>query len=181
MFSNQSVTLNRNCEGILIPSGEKIELPKGTEVSISQALGGTYTVVTNRGYLLRISSHNADALGVSPEKGISSDRNSGLSVEEQVWECLRTCYDPEIPVNIVDLGLIYECDVAELAEKSFRVRVRMTLTAPGCGMGNVLRTDVEEKIRLIPGVQETDIELTFDPPWDQSRMADAVRLQLNLF
>lgn len=180
----ETILLSRDCPAVQIPAGTPIILPYGTQVMLMQSLGGSFTVTTDRGYMVRINGQDADALGMEPLPPTHAANETPHTTEElesRVWELLKTCYDPEIPVNIVDLGLIYECRTSRLPEGDYYVEVRMTLTAPGCGMGGVLKADVEEKIKSIPGVKETFVELSFDPPWDQSRMTEAAKLQLNLF
>ena len=173
---NESVTVKRDVEAIEIPSGNKITLFKGTEVVITQALGGTYTVMTHQGSLSSITSKDADAIGKDAQtvKTTQAD-GSPKSTEELVWDQMRTCYDPEIPHNIVDLGLIYGCKISDLAENKKKVDVKMTLTAPGCGMGDWLRQDVRQKVLSISAVGECEVEIVFDPPWDRSRMSPALR------
>lgn len=178
---NEIAVLKRTCEAIEIPSGTRINLYEGTEVIITQSLGGNYTVVTHQGQMASIANKNADAIGKeilpAPE---AKPGDSSKPVEEQVWDQLRTCYDPEIPHNIVDLGLIYECNIAELEDSSKRVDIKMTLTAPGCGMGDWLKEDVKQKVLSIPGVKEAEVKVVFDPPWDRSKMHKALRRELNM-
>ncbi len=184
MYSREMIPLSRDCEAVEIPYGSLTLLPKGTQVIVEQALGGTFTVLTEWGTMVRIPAKDADALGLAPpEESPGSEPEGPLDraqVEERVWRELETCYDPEIPVNIVDLGLVYGCTVTELGDSGFRVEVTMTLTAPGCGMGDVLKEDAEAKILAIPGVRECSVELVLDPPWDPSRMSEVARLQLNM-
>ena len=177
---NETIKLNRECEAIKIPSGEKVTLQAGTEVMIWQSLGGTYTVTTDSGYMVRISGQDGDALGMKKEGGAIHELplQNDADLEKMVWDQLRTLYDPEIPVNIVDLGLIYACRIVELPSRGKKVEVEMTLTAPGCGMGNVLKVEAEEKIRRLKDVKEVDVRVVFDPPWDPSRMSDAAKLEL---
>jgi len=184
MHPREMISLQSEVEAVEIPYGTKTLLPKGTQVLVEQSLGGSFTVVTEWGTMVRIPGSAADALGLptppefaDPISGTPFDRSQ---VEERVWTELKTCYDPEIPVNIVDLGLVYACQVRELPERRYEVDVQMTLTAPGCGMGDILKDDAETKIRGIPGVVRCDVELVMDPPWDPSRMSDAARLQLNM-
>ena len=168
--------LTRDVEAIEIPSGQKNTLFKGTEVVITQALGGTYTVMTHQGALSSIASKDADSLGKEAQKfKTTSDDGTPKTVEQMVWDQMKTCYDPEIPHNIVDLGLIYECKISELEEGGERVDIKMTLTAPGCGMGDWLRQDVRTKILSIPAIKECEVQVVFDPPWDRSRMSPALR------
>jgi probable FeS assembly SUF system protein SufT len=173
MLKQDTIEVTRDVDALLIPSGVKISIQKGTLVMITQALGNAYTVYVN-GNLARVAGRDGDALSmiILDEPDVNAMEGS---VEDKVWEVLKTCYDPEIPVNIVDLGLVYECHVT--AE---RVDIIMTLTAVGCGMGPVLIADVEQKIRLIKDVKEVKVELVFDPPWDRNRMSDVAKLQLGM-
>jgi probable FeS assembly SUF system protein SufT len=171
-------TLSRDVEVTAIPYGEKIPLKAGGTVFITQSLGGSYTVVTDMGYMVRIEGKDADAIGEQPLAGPSPEAQAQKPLQEQVWDELKTCYDPEIPVNIVDLGLVYSCEVSALPEGGHKVSVRFSLTAPGCGMGDVLRHDMRTKIAGLPDVTEVDVEVALDPPWDPSRMSEAARLQL---
>lgn len=177
-MNQEIIILRRDCDAFLIPSGARTLLPKATEVVITQSLGGSFTVNVY-GNLLRIDGKDADALGkeiISPLTELGPD----ASLTDKIWAVLKTCYDPEIPVNIVDLGLIYDCQVKE--ENGNRiVCIQMTLTAPGCGMGPVLTSDVKAKLLTIPEVTAAEIEMTFDPPWQQSRMSEAAKLQLGMF
>ncbi|MGH7775465.1 MAG: putative Fe-S cluster assembly protein SufT [Candidatus Binatia bacterium] len=183
MRTNEPITLSRDCEALQIPSGEKVTLPAGSQVRITQSLGGSYTVVTDRGYMVRIAGKDADAVGqetiATSQAGMSAAVDPA-EVEKLVWDQLRTCYDPEIPVNIADLGLIYSCLITSLPDSGNRIEIKMTLTAPGCGMGGALKADVQSKIQSVPGVKEVDVELVWDPPWDQSLMSEAAKLQLGL-
>ncbi len=172
-------TLTRDIETAAIPYGDKIPLKAGITVFITQSLGGTFTVVTDMGYMVRVESKDADAIGEQPPQGPSAAELSEKSLQDLAWDQLKTCYDPEIPVNMVDLGLVYACDV-EPIDGGSKVAVRFTLTAPGCGMGDYLKRDVETKIAALPGVKETDVQVVLEPAWDQSRMTDAARLQLGL-
>jgi probable FeS assembly SUF system protein SufT len=173
-------TLLRDCEALLVPVGNCVGLHKGTEVVIVQALGGTYTVNVN-GNLVRIENKDADALGLEAERIDETPKTADGPVdEEQVWEALRQCYDPEIPVNIADLGLVYKCNIVPL-EGGNRVEVEMTLTAPGCGMGPILVEDVRARLLAVKNVTEVQVELVFDPPWDRSMMSEAAKLQLGMF
>ena len=181
---NESVTLTRECDAVQIPSGNLMSLPAGTRVRITQSLGGTYTVITEEGYMVRIASKDADALGQKVEAASESSAPKksldASEIEKGVWNHLRTVFDPEIPVNVVDLGLIYLCKVAPLPEGGQSVDIKMTLTAPGCGMGSVLKADAENKIRSIPGVKSVNVEVVVDPPWNPSRMSEAAKLQLGM-
>ena len=183
MHSSEEITLSRAVDSVLVPYGDTMPLPAGTKVRITQALGDTFTVVTDEGYMVRIAGKDADALGKEPPTaaptGPVDTTVTKEDLEEQVWDQLRTCYDPEIPVNIVELGLVYECAVAE-EQDGAHVNVKFTLTAPGCGMGDILRQDIERKVLSLPDVREADVQVQLDPPWDQTRMSDAARLQLGL-
>ena len=179
MTARDLFLIKRNCEVIEIPSGKRAELLEGTEVWIMQQLGGTFTVVTHQGMMYSVSGKDADALGQEiPPEIKAAAQMTDKPVEEKIWALLRTCYDPEIPHNIVDLGLVYECKVED-QEGGKRVEIQMTLTAPGCGMGDWLRQDVRNKILTIPEVKECFVEVVFDPPWDRSKMHPALRREFN--
>jgi probable FeS assembly SUF system protein SufT len=171
------ITLARDCEATRIPSGSAVVLPAGTRVTITQSLGGHFTVTTEDGALLRIADKDGDALG-ERAPAMPAPMTEGPFEQERVWEELRTVFDPEIPVNLVDLGLIYRCDAVPLPDGSYRVEIAMSMTAPGCGMGDVLKEDVRRKVQSVPGVREVQVDVVWDPPWDASRMSDAARLQL---
>jgi probable FeS assembly SUF system protein SufT len=177
----EPVTLTRDVIGILIPQGTKVELPEGAEGAITQALGGSFTVQV-QGHLFRIDGKDADAIGKEVVKGpaVAADA-SDEEVEKAVWDQLRTCYDPEIPVDIVELGLIYSCKLESADDGKRRAKVEMTLTAPGCGMGEILVADVKSKVLAVPTISEADVELVFDPPWNQSMMSEAARLATGMF
>jgi len=178
--SPETVALTRDVIGTLIPAGTKVELPSGTIATITQALGGSYTVQVE-GHLFRIEGKDADALGKEPARGIQVPENAtDADLEKAVWDQLRTCYDPEIPINIVELGLIYECRLDPVAGAGRKAMIRMTLTAPGCGMGDILVADAKAKVLEIPGIVEADVQLVFDPPWTQDKMSEAARLQAGL-
>ncbi len=175
------VKLKREVIGVLVPEGQKVRLPAQTECGITQALGGSFTIYIE-GRLFRINGEDADALGKTRPPKITLPENADdEAVEEIIWQQLRTCYDPEIPIDIVELGLVYDCVVEPIGDASRKVMVRMTLTAPGCGMGDVLVADVTHKLEQIPTVDETDVELVFDPPWNQSMMSEAARLQTGMY
>ena len=179
--TSELITVERDCEAILIPSGDPIKLVKGTHVRITQALGGDYTLFVN-GNLVKISGADADAIGKEAVKEDKStvEHNPGEPVqEEKVWEQLRTVYDPEIPVNIVELGLIYDLQIKDQTEGS-QVHVKMTLTAPGCGMGPAIAMDAEMKIRNIPSVKDVQVEIVWEPLWDREMMSDEAKLQLGM-
>lgn len=178
MFRETAVEVQREVEAALIPSGTKVMLQPGTQVFVTQALGNSYTLYVN-GNLVRIPGKDGDALGLVILEQPDINAMQG-SVEDKVWIQLKTCFDPEIPVNIVDLGLIYECQVFPLGMNDFRVEVIMTLTAPACGMGPVLVGEVEEKARQIKEVSEVKVDLVFDPPWERDKMSDQAKLQLGL-
>lgn len=179
-YSSETVALTRDVIGTLIPAGTKVELPAGTSATVTQALGGSYTVQVE-GHLFRIEGKDADVLGKEPTRGPQvPDNASDADLEKAVWDQLRTCYDPEIPINIVELGLIYECRLEHLDGGARKAVVHMTLTAPGCGMGDILVADAKSKILEIPGIAEADVQLVFDPPWTQDKMSEAARLQAGL-
>ncbi len=173
-----SIEVKRDVEVTLIPSGVKVKLQAGTLVFVTQALGNSYTLHVN-GNLVRLPGKEGDALGLVILEQEDINEIEG-SVEEKAWIQLKTCFDPEIPVNIVDLGLVYENHVMPLGKNEYHIDVVMTLTAPGCGMGPVLVGEVEEKLREIHGVTEVKVALVFDPPWDRDRMSDEAKLQLGL-
>lgn len=178
---NEAITIERDCPAVLIPQGTPITLPQGSVVFITQALGGTYTVSIN-GNLARIDGRDGDALGFEVEKELeNTDNDDGELNGCAVWDQLRTCFDPEIPINIVELGLIYKCEFTKLEERSYRVDIQMTLTATGCGMGPFLVEDIKSKVQRVPKVSEVNVELVFDPPWDQSMMSEAARLETGMY
>ncbi len=179
-MKSEPFKLTRDCIATAIPSGEKLELVKGESVVVSQALGGSFTVMTEDGYLARIAGADADAVGQAPvARDAAADQ--GLTLEERVLSELKTVYDPEIPVDVVELGLIYGTEIAELPEGGHRVHVTMTMTAPGCGMGDILRGEVLDKLRALPGVKDVKVEIVLDPPWEPSRMSEAARLATGIF
>ncbi|HEV8608914.1 MAG TPA: putative Fe-S cluster assembly protein SufT [Thermoanaerobaculia bacterium] len=180
MWSQKETTTTRDIEASEIPAGTRFTIPAGTSLQITQSLGGTYTVMMPMGYLARIDSKDADAIGEEPPEEADEASAAGKSVEDLAWDQLRTCYDPEIPVNIVDLGLVYSCQLSPLPEGGDKVDVKFTLTAPGCGMGDVLRDDIRQKLLTVPGVKEANVEVLFDPPWSMSMMSDAAKLQLGM-
>ena len=183
MYGNsEPVTLTRDVDASVIPIGTKVTLQKGEQANITQSLGGSYTVVVN-GNMFRIEGKDADALGMEvtqKKTGTASGPVTQEQVEKEIWNQLRTCYDPEIPVNVVDLGLIYDCHIEPIAANSFRVGVKMTLTAPGCGMGPVLQQDVQNKLLSLESVDDVSVELVWDPPWNQGMLSEAAKLQLGL-
>jgi probable FeS assembly SUF system protein SufT len=179
-MDHREIKLSRDCDAIQIPSGHPIVLPAGMEIVITQSLGGTYTVATPGG-LARIELKDADALGLNPadEAARASIKVEGPA-EEAIWGQLKTVFDPEIPVNVVDLGLIYDCQVQKKDDGSTSVLIRMTLTAPGCGMGPAIAADARQKILAIEGIDEADVELVWDPPWTQSMISEEGRMKLGL-
>lgn len=183
MHANESVTLSRDVEAAVVPVGTRVTLQKGEQAYVTQALGGTYTVVVN-GNMFRIDSANADALGFEamPRPQAPAGRTrTREELEKEVWNQLKTCYDPEIPVNIVDLGLIYDCQLMPVdGGNTYKAEVKMTLTAPGCGMGPTLAQDVQNKLLMIEEIEESNVDLVWDPPWNQGMMTEAARLQLGL-
>jgi probable FeS assembly SUF system protein SufT len=181
MNSSDPVTLSRDVQAAIIPVGERVTLQKGEQAYITQSLGGSYTVVVN-GNMFRIEGQDADALGIAPAaKPVSTGAPvSHEQLEKEIWNQLRSCYDPEIPVNIVDLGLIYDCHITPQDSGSHKVDVKMTLTAPGCGMGPMLAQDVQNRVLALEGVDDVAVELVWDPPWNQSMMTEAAKLQLGL-
>ena len=177
---NEPFSASRDVTAIIIPAGDSLTLREGTSGFITQALGGSFTVYVE-GNLFRIAGSDADAIGMEavpppaiPENATDAD------IENVIWEQLKTVYDPEIPINVVDLGLIYRLDIEKRAEGGRFVSVDMTLTAPGCGMGPVLLQDAQEKIAVIPTVEDVRVELVFDPPWSQAMMSEEARLQTGL-
>jgi len=178
--TNEPIALSRDVKAIIIPAGEELTLREGTTGFITQSLGGSFTVYVE-GNLFRIAGADADALGKEPVPPPEvPDNPSDADIEAVIWSQLKTCYDPEIPVDIVELGLIYRCQIESLGNGQRSVTVDMTLTAPGCGMGDVLVQDAREKIAVIPTVSDVDVQLVFDPPWNQNMMSDEARLQTGL-
>jgi probable FeS assembly SUF system protein SufT len=175
----ETIELKRECEAIAIPSGQHQVLPQGTAVRVVQSRGGSYTVSTNIHAMYRIDARDADALGYAPAAA-NVPTPQGPLTDQLVWDTLRAVFDPEIPVNIVDLGLVYSCVISPDERGGKTVAVRMAMTAPGCGMGNVLKADVESKLLRLPGVSRAHVEVVFDPPWNPGRMSEAARLQLGL-
>jgi probable FeS assembly SUF system protein SufT len=177
-----TVELKRDCAAVQIPAGMSVTLPQGTAVDLTQRLGGTYTVRAG-GALFRIAGKDGDALGMEAGSGPPSGPGSGVAGgldERQIWDVLRTCYDPEIPVNIVDLGLVYDLQLEALPNGQHRVGVKMTLTAPGCGMGTVIAGDAQQKILMLDGVEDASVEIIWDPPWHQSMISSEGRRVLGL-
>ena len=178
--TTQLISLSRDCEVISVPYGEKEILKEGTEVQIMQALGGSYTVYTVEG-MFRINGTNADAIGKEVEKPPSLPENiTDDEFEEKVWDQMKTVFDPEIPINVVDLGLIYDCRLNKSEDDNFIIEVDMTLTAPGCGMADVLVADIQERVEMMPRVVSVKVELVLDPPWSMEMMSEAARLEAGL-
>jgi probable FeS assembly SUF system protein SufT len=185
MYENTEFKLSRDCEVIQIPSGQKVTLPTGTQGVITQTLGGSYTIATPEG-LAQVAGKDFDALGLEkpaasePSAPKTATASNGEVSEEDVWDQLRQCYDPEIPVNIVDLGLVYDCRLTKKDDGGTKVEVKMTLTAPGCGMGPAIAYDAQSKILSIDGVDEADVQLVWDPPWNQNMISEAGRMKLGM-
>jgi len=178
--TNEPFALQRDVKAVIIPAGEELQLREGTTGFITQSLGGSFTVYVE-GNLFRIAGADADALGMEPVPPPAvPDNATDADIEAVVWAQLKTCYDPEIPVNIVDLGLIYRCDIKPLGNGERSVSIDMTLTAPGCGMGEILVQDAQDKVAVIPTISDVVVELVFDPPWNQSMMSDEARLQTGM-
>jgi len=184
----EQVELSRDCEAIQIPAGHKVMLVKGTKAIITQSLGGSYTLhVPSFGGLFRIAGNDADAVGkpvtAAPQTATASP-SEGLagrdSLEKQVWDLLKTCYDPEIPINIVDLGLVYDMRISTLPEETSRVDVKMTLTAQGCGMGRSIAADAQEKLLRLAGVKEAQVEIVWSPPWNRDMISPEGKAKLNI-
>ena len=182
MMESEVVAIEREVEASVVPSGTRVTLEKGETATITQSLGGTFTVVVN-GNMFRIDGKDADALGkevsLTPAEKVGK-AESAEDLEKQVWDQMKTCYDPEIPVNIVDLGLIYDCHLEEPEKGSHKARVKMTLTAPGCGMGPTIQADVENKILCVESVDDVDVELVWEPQWTREMMTEAARLELGM-
>ena len=185
-LTNDWIRLSREVGAIVVPDGINSVLPAGTEVEIVHELGGDFTVRSRMGAMYRIDGADGDAIGRTARQAVRAvgqpgvDALEGDALEEAMMAALRTCFDPEIPINLVDLGLIYGTSIEQLDEGGSRIEVAMTLTAPGCGMGQVIVDDVTRKLRALPGVADVKVDLVFDPPWDPSRMSDAARLQAGL-
>ena len=176
--NSSSIRLIRDVDAHMVPSGDKIKLIEGNLVRITQALGGNYTVVIN-GNMVQISAENADALGIEASEGIATTASGG-DIEKQIWDQLKTCYDPEIPVNIVELGLIYDLNIKK-GKKEKIIKIKMTLTAPGCGMGPVIADEVERKVNGVAGVEDVLVELVWEPMWNRDMMSEEAQLELGMF
>ena len=180
--AHPEIELARDVEAIVIPHGYRTALTRGTKVRLLQQLGGSVTVSAEFGGLFRVDPENFDALGLEAQLAEDPESATRRPLEERVWEILRTCYDPEIPVDVVELGLIYDCRVLDAApDGRHDVEIKMTLTAPGCGMGDVLADDVRTKLERLPDVGQARVEVVFDPPWNQEMMSEAAKLQLGFF
>jgi len=180
--TDEPIKLTRDCQVVAVPAGHTLMLPQGTEVMITQSLGGSYTLlVPSYGGLFRLSNRDADAIGkeTRPETAAQGQALTGEALEKEVWQALKTCFDPEIPVNIVDLGLIYDMQIAQLSDGS-RIDVKMTLTAQGCGMGGSIAADARNKLLDLPGVVEADVQVVWDPPWTPEKISPEGRTLLGI-
>ena len=175
------IELGQDCQATVIPGGQPMLLQRGEQVVVTQTLGGSATVQTQMGYLVRISAEDSAALGLSGDGAEAISGSEGPFELDQVIAQLKNVFDPEIPINVVDLGLIYLCQAEPLDDGTHRVEIRMSMTAPGCGMGDVLKEDARAAVQSVPGVSDVDVELVWDPPWGQDRMSEAARLQLGMF
>ena len=178
MKTQGDITLSRDCDAVQIPSGHPLVLPAGMSVVVTQSLGGTFTVATPGG-LARIELKDADALGLDPEAAVAKVKVEGTT-EQAVWDQLKTVFDPEIPVNIVDLGLVYDCAITKADSGPVTVNVKMTLTAPGCGMGPTIAADARGKILSLEGIGDAEVELVWDPPWNQAMISEAGKMKLGI-
>jgi probable FeS assembly SUF system protein SufT len=174
-----SIELKRDCNAVQIPAGTSVTLPAGTPVTITQTLGGSFTV-SGPGGLFRIAAKDAGALGMEVPKETTPQANGDKADEKMIWETLKTCFDPEIPVNVVDLGLVYDMQMKELPNGQSRVDVKMTLTAPGCGMGPAIAGDAQVKLLGLPGVEDAHVEIVWDPPWHHSMISEQGKKVLGL-
>jgi len=182
MAEKETIILTRDVNIVTIPDGTVGMLRQGMEVTVHQALGDNFTVITDYGHMVRIAGSDADALGKEPQQlHTLASETSAEAVEQNCWEVMRTVYDPEIPVNIVELGLVYYCKVSPVGDSQYDVQIMMTLTAPGCGMGPVIQGDVEKGIRALPGVASANVEVVLDPPWSRDMMSEVAKLQLGLY
>jgi probable FeS assembly SUF system protein SufT len=179
-YDNEPVTLQRDVEAIMVPAGIPVTLRADKTGFITQALGGSFTLYVE-GNLFRVAGKDADALGKEPMLGPELPPDAtDEDVKQLVWDQMRACYDPEIPINIVELGLVYSCEITRDEDDGRIADIKMTLTAPGCGMGEVLVQDVKDKVEMVPTIKRADVELVFDPPWNQSMMSEAARLQTGM-
>ena len=180
--TDEPIKLTRDCQVVAVPAGHTLMLPQGTEVMITQSLGGSYTLlVPSYGGLFRLSNRDADAIGKEsrPDTAVQGQALLGEALEKEVWQTLKTCFDPEIPVNIVDLGLIYDMQISQLSDGS-RIDVKMTLTAQGCGMGGSIAADARNKLLDLPGVVEADVQVVWDPPWTPEKISPEGRTLLGI-
>ena len=178
--TSEPIKFERDCDVVLIPQGDNLSLPAGTVGYITQALGGSFTVFVE-GNLFRVAGENADAIGKTAPKQLElANTEDDGAVEKLVWSQLRTCFDPEIPINVVELGLIYDCKIERLADGQRKVNIQMTLTAPACGMGDILVEDVRSKVERVPTVIEADVDLVFEPPWGRHMMSDLALLETGM-
>lgn len=182
MFNTgEPVSLVRDVQAVMIPAGNRVIIPEGTAVQVAQSLGGSYTVYLG-GQLARIAGEDADALGEEPLKQPELPENAtDADVEKLVWDQMKTCFDPEIPIDIVNLGLVYRCELKDVGNGEKIAEIDMTLTAPGCGMGGVIAADVKDKVEAVPRIKEAKVELTFDPPWNQAMMSDEAKLKTGMY
>lgn len=183
MTTNKPIVLKQDCQAALVPSGEPVLLSAGSKVWLTQALGGSFTVMTELGHSARIDGRDGEALGLEVSEQVElaqAGQPKDGGIDDLVWRQLRSCFDPEIPVNIVDLGLVYDCQIEELHDGGHRVVVRFTLTAQGCGMGAFLQADIRKKLLALPSVREAEVELVWDPPWNQSRLSPTAKQQLGI-
>ncbi len=178
---SELIKLTRECVAYLIPAGDVVTLKKDEPVRITQSLGGSYTLLYH-GHLVRIEGKDADAIGKEPEESqtVKDVPVTDESVEKMAWDAMKQCYDPEIPVNIVDLGLVYDCSIQKLSSKKYDISIKMTLTAPGCGMAGHIAGDVKHKVAQIPGVENVEVDIVWEPQWTQNMMSDAAKLQLGM-
>lgn len=180
MPTQEPVTFTRDCDAVVIPAGDPIEVPAGTHATITQALGGSFTLYI-AGNLIRVAGADADALGKEvPEPIVLPEGAGDNEVEELVWSQMKTVYDPEIPINVVDLGLVYRCAFDHSDPQQRALAIDMTLTAPGCGMGDILVDDLRSRVALVPTIAKVAVELVFDPPWTMEHMSDAAKLQVGM-
>lgn len=180
-IDNEPVVIKRDVEGLVVPAGTPVTLPKDALAYITQAMGGSFTVYFE-GNLIRVAGGDADALGKEPIAPPALPENAtDEQFEALAWEQLKTIYDPEIPINVVDLGLVYGCSISRLPSGDRTVNIMMTVTAPGCGMGEILLEEARQKISLIPTVAEVNVELVFDPPWNRDMMSESARLETGLY
>ena len=180
MRKREAVVTTRPVRVEVVPQGHILELPEGTAAMITQALGGSFTLLVH-GQLVRLRGADADAIGKEPPSTPTLPANAGPEdLRGLVWDTLKTCYDPEIPVDIVELGLVYVCDVIPIDDEQVKVSIKMTLTAPGCGMGDAIANEVAEKVLALPRVAEVNVDMVFDPPWTRYHMSEAARLTLGL-